>query len=104
MGERPGFVPDPPIRCRDYQIGALGAGFIMADVQLASYAEAGFPIAAIASRTRSKAEEVAERWGIPKVDDDPIALIADPDVEILDIAYPPDQQPDLIREALRQST
>lgn len=102
MGERPGFVPDPPIRCRDYQIGALGAGFIMADVQLASYAEAGFPIAAIASRTRSKAEEVANRWGIPKVHDDPIALIADPDVEILDIAYPPDQQPDLIREALRQ--
>lgn len=102
MGERPGFVPDPPIRCRDYRIGALGAGFIMADVQLASYAEAGFPIAAIASRTRSKAEEVANRWGIPKVHDDPIALIADPDVEILDIAYPPDQQPDLIREALRQ--
>ncbi|HEY6518392.1 MAG TPA: Gfo/Idh/MocA family oxidoreductase [Roseiarcus sp.] len=102
MGERPGFVPDPPIRCRDYRIGALGAGFIMAEVQLASYAEAGFPIAAIASRTRSKAEEVANRWGIPKVHDDPIALIADPDVEILDIAYPPDQQPDLIREALRQ--
>jgi predicted dehydrogenase len=102
MGERPGFVPDPPIRCRDYRIGAVGAGFIMADVQLASYAEAGFPIAAIASRTRSKAEEVANRWGIPKVHDDPIALIADPDVEILDIAYPPDQQPDLIREALRQ--
>lgn len=102
MGEHPGFVPDPPIRCRDYRIGAVGAGFIMADVQLASYAEAGFPIAAIASRTRSKAEEVANRWGIPKVHDDPIALIADPDVEILDIAYPPDQQPDLIREALRQ--
>ena len=102
MSAKPDFVPDPPIRCRDYRIGAIGAGFIMADIHLASYAEAGFPVVAIASRTRSKAEEVAKRWGIPKVHDNPAALIADPDVEILDIAYPPDQQPDLIRQALRQ--
>lgn len=102
MAERPQFEPDPVIRCRDYSIGAIGAGFIMADIHLASYKEAGFPIAAIASRTKSHAEEVAKRWGIPKAHDSPAALIEDPNVEILDIAFPPDQQPDLIRHAVRQ--
>src|SRR5450755_2168361 len=63
MSEAVEFVPDPPIRCRDYRIGAVGAGFIMADVHLASYKEAGFPVVAIASRTPEKAREVAARWG-----------------------------------------
>ncbi len=45
---------------------------------------------------------MAQRWGIPRVHDTPEALIADPDIEILDIAYPPDQQPALIRAALKQ--
>ena len=45
---------------------------------------------------------MANRWGIPKVHDTPEALIADPGIEILDIAYPPDQQPALIRAALKQ--
>jgi predicted dehydrogenase len=102
MADAPGFQPDPEIRCRDYRIGAIGSGFIMADVHLASYAEAGFPVVAIASRTPANARKVAERWGIPTVHETPQALIEDPRVEILDIAFPPDQQPDLIRHALRQ--
>jgi len=97
-----GFEPDAPVRCRDYRIGAIGSGFIMADVQLASYAEAGFPVAAIASRTRSKTEDVARRWAIPVVHATPEDLIRDPRVEIVDIAYPPDLQPALIRLALAQ--
>jgi predicted dehydrogenase len=96
------FLPDPPIRCRKYRIGAIGAGFIMADVQLASYAEAGFPVVAIASRTPAHAAEVAARWSIGKVHATPEALIEDPAVEILDIAFPPDQQPALLRHAYRQ--
>ena len=99
MTDALGFLPDPPIRCRKYRIGCIGAGFIMADVQLAAYAEAGFPVAAIASRNKDKAAEVARRWSIPTVHATPEALIADPEIEILDIAYPPDQQPDLIRSA-----
>jgi predicted dehydrogenase len=102
MGDALGFAPDVAIRCRDFRIGCIGAGFIMADVQLAAYAEAGFPVAAIASRTPAHAAEVARRWQIPRVHPDPIALIEDPAVEILDLAFPPDQQPALIRHALRQ--
>lgn len=92
--------PDPKIRVRDYKIGCIGAGMIMAECHLAAYAEAGFPVVAIASRTHSRAKEVAERWSIATVHDDPDALIADESVEIIDIAYPPDQQPALIRKAL----
>lgn len=97
-----GFEPDAPIRRRDVPIGCIGAGFIMADVQLAAYAEAGFPVVAIASRTPVRAAEVAKRWTIPRVHDTPAALIEDSGISILDIAFPPDQQPALIRHALKQ--
>lgn len=102
MSEARGFVPDPQVRVRNFKIGCIGAGMIMAECHLAAYKEAGFTVAAIASRTRAKAEEVARRWGIAKVHDTPEALIGDEAIEILDIAYPPDQQPTLIRKALAQ--
>ncbi|MCJ8519199.1 putative dehydrogenase [Pseudorhizobium tarimense] len=95
-----GFAPDPPVRVRGFRIGCIGAGMIMAECHLAAYKEAGFPVAAIASRTEARARAVAERWNILTVHATPSALIADTQVEILDIAFPPDQQPALIREAL----
>ncbi|GGB06974.1 oxidoreductase [Brucella endophytica] len=100
MDASQGFVPDPPVRARDFRIGCIGAGMIMAECHLAAYREARFPVAAIASRTKDNAAKVASRWGIPTVHDTPEALIADERIEILDIAYPPDLQPDLIRKAL----
>jgi predicted dehydrogenase len=103
MTDSRGFVPDRPIGARRFRIGAIGAGFIMADVQLAAYHEAGFPVVAIASRTPAHAAKVAERWGIGTVHGSPEALIEDPAVEIVDIAFPPDQQPALIRHALTQA-
>jgi predicted dehydrogenase len=96
------FEPDPPVRCREFKIGAIGAGFIMADVHLAGYKEGGFPVVAIASRTEANAARVAQRWGIPKVWAKPEQLIEDANVEILDLAFPPDLQPALIRRALKQ--
>src|SRR5580704_8474703 len=96
------FEPDPEIRCREYRIGCIGAGFIMADVQLRAYTGAGFPVVAIASRTPEKAANVAKRWSIPIVHRTPCELIEDPNVEIVDIAFPPDLQPELIRHALQQ--
>lgn len=94
--------PDPEIRSRDYRIGAVGAGMIMAECHLEAYRQAGFPVVAIASRTKSRATEVAGRYGIPTVHDTPEALIEDTDVDIVDIAYPPHLQPALIRHALAQ--
>ena len=45
---------------------------------------------------------MAERWSIPTVHETPEALIEDERIEILDLAFPPDQQPALIRLALKQ--
>ena len=88
MSDALDFTPDAPIRCRDFRIGCIGSGFIMADIHLAAYKTAEFPVVAIASRTREKAEAVAARWGIPTVHESPEALIEAGGFEILDIAYP----------------
>ncbi|TGP54952.1 Gfo/Idh/MocA family oxidoreductase [bacterium M00.F.Ca.ET.230.01.1.1] len=97
-----GFEPDVRVRVNDYRIGCIGAGMIMAECHLAAYAQAGFPVVAIASRTKSNAAKVADRWHIPTVHDTPEQLIEDDRVEIVDLAFPPDQQPALIRHALKQ--
>ena len=97
-----GFEPDVKVRTREYRIGCIGAGMIMAECHLAAYHAAGFPVVAIASRTRTNAEKVATRWAIPTVHDTPEQLIEDPEIEIVDLAFPPGQQPALIRHALKQ--
>jgi predicted dehydrogenase len=102
MADTKGFEPDVKVRTRDYKIGCIGAGMIMAECHLAAYKDAGFPVVAIASRTKANADKVAKRWGIPKVHTTPENLIRDETIEILDIAYPPDQQPALIKLALEQ--
>lgn len=102
MADSLGFEPDAPIRARGFRIGCVGAGMIMAECHLAAYGQAGFPVVAIASRTRSKAQAVADRWGIPMVRETPERLIEDGEIEILDLAFPPDLQPRLIRHALKQ--
>jgi predicted dehydrogenase len=102
MADTKGFEPDVKVRTRDYKIGCIGAGMIMAECHLTAYKDARFPVVAIASRTKANADKVAKRWGIPKVHTTPENLIRDETIEILDIAYPPDQQPALIKLALEQ--
>ncbi|RUU27560.1 Gfo/Idh/MocA family oxidoreductase [Mesorhizobium sp. M6A.T.Ce.TU.016.01.1.1] len=97
-----GFEPDVKVRTKEYRIGCVGAGMIMAECHLAAYHDAGFPVVAIASRTKASAEKVARRWEIPTVHSTPEQLIEDENVEIIDLAFPPDQQPALIRHALKQ--
>jgi len=86
----------------DFGIGAVGAGFIMRDVHLKAYADAGFNVVAITSRTPEIAQEVADLRGIPRVCESLEEMLDDPNVEILDIAVPPDKQPEIIRTALRR--
>lgn len=102
MLQDPAFLADPEIRCREYRIGAIGAGFIMADIHLVAYQWAGFPVCAIASRTSANAREVAAKRGIARVHETPEALLADPDVDIVDIAFPPHLQGEIIEQAIRQ--
>jgi predicted dehydrogenase len=95
-------IPAPPRRT-DFRIGASGAGFIMRDVQLVAYRNNGFQVAAISSRSPERAREVAAARGIPAVHESWRELLADPTVEILDIAVPPHLQPQIISEALQYS-
>jgi predicted dehydrogenase len=86
----------------DYQVGCIGAGFIMKDIHLVSYAEAGFDVVAIASRTPAHARAAAEEHGIGTVYDTWRELLDDPRVEIVDITFPPDQQLEIVREAAKR--
>ena len=86
---------------RDVRIGCVGAGFIMADCQLVAYRNAGLNPVAISSRSESKAREVGLRHAIPTVHADWRDLVADPQVEVLDVAVPPDIQLEVVREAAR---
>ena len=83
----------------DYGIGAIGSGFIMRDIQLPSYNDAGFRTVAIASRTPDHARAAAEQNGVAKVYDTWQELLDDPEVEIVDVAYPPDSQLEIVRAA-----
>jgi predicted dehydrogenase len=82
-------------------IGCIGAGFIMADCHLVAYRQAGFNPIAITSRTRDRAQSVADRHGIPKVYESYQELLADPRIEVIDIAVPPDIQLQVVREAVK---
>lgn len=84
----------------DFGIGAIGAGFVMRDVQLKAYADAGFNVVGITSRTPEIAREVADLRGLPRVYENLDEMLLDPDIEILDIAIPPDKQIDVIRRAV----
>lgn len=93
--------PQMPGR-KDFRIGCIGSGFIMRDCHLVAYLDAGFNPYAIASRTFDNAKAVAEERGIPNVYETWQELIQDPQIEILDIAFPPDRQLEVVREAVKQ--
>ncbi|MDQ4076114.1 MAG: Gfo/Idh/MocA family oxidoreductase [Chloroflexota bacterium] len=95
------YLPHIPAKT-DYGIGCIGAGFIMRDIHLLAYDAAGFNVVAIASRTPEHAGEVAEQRGIATVYDTWQELLDDERVEILDIAFPPDQQLGIVREAVKR--
>lgn len=82
-------------------IGCVGAGFIMADCQLVAYRQHGLNPITITSRTKATATAVAARHGIASVVDSVEAVVAHPEVRVLDVAVPPDCQADVIRKAVR---
>jgi predicted dehydrogenase len=93
--------PDLPLR-RNYAIGCVGAGGIMDNAHLPAYRKAGFNPLAISSRDLGKCRAVAARHGITKTYDSWQKLIGNPEIEILDIALPPDVQVEVVREAVKR--
>jgi predicted dehydrogenase len=94
-----GHLPTFPER-RDVGIGVVGAGFIVRDCHLVAYKGAGFKVVAITSRTEANAREVAALRAVPRVYPDVESLLADPEVEVVDVAVPPAAQPGVIRRIL----
>ncbi len=96
------YFIDPVMPQRlDYRIGCIGAGFIMRDCHLVAYTDAGFNPQAITSLSVEESNAIATRHNIPKVYENWHQLIADPDIEIVDIAIPPDAQLEVIREVVK---
>ncbi len=81
-------------------IGIVGAGFIVRDCHLVAYADAGFKVVGITSRTGAGARGVAALRGVPKVFDSVEAMLDDPAVSVVDVAVPPLEQPGVIRRIL----
>src|SRR6476646_7176807 len=94
------YRPTLPRR-KDWRIGCIGAGFIMADCHLVAYRQAGFNPVAIAARRKDQADSVAHRHQIPGSYADYRELLRDPRVEVVDVAVPPDLQLGVIREIVR---
>jgi predicted dehydrogenase len=93
------YLPRLPRR-KDFRIGCVGSGFIMRDCHLVAYRQAGFNPVALAARDPQRARAVAQLHGIPRCHATVADLLADESVEILDIAVPPDAQPQIIRQAV----
>jgi predicted dehydrogenase len=85
---------------RDVGIGVVGAGFIVRDCHLVAYAEAGFRVAGITSRSIDKAREVAALRGLPRVYESLDLMLDDPAIAVVDIGVPPCDQPDVIDRIL----
>lgn len=93
--------PQLPKR-KDFRIGCIGSGFIMKDCHLVSYRQGGLTPYAIASRTYENAKAVAQAHDIPNIYESWEELIEDTNIEILDIAIPPDQQLSVVKEAVKK--
>jgi predicted dehydrogenase len=84
----------------DLGIGVVGAGFIVRECHLVAYAQSGFRVVGITSRTKESAEEVARLRCVPMVFDSVEAMLDDPAVDVVDVAVPPDEQPAVIGRIL----
>ncbi len=95
------YLPQLPKRL-DWRIGCVGSGFIMRDCHLVAYRQAGFNPVAITSRDPGHAEAVAKQHAIPCVHRTLDELLDDRTIEVLDVAVPPDVQPDMLRRAIER--
>jgi predicted dehydrogenase len=89
-------IPDADRR----PVGVIGAGAIVQVAHLPAYRRHGIPVAGICDLDPARAEDVRARFGLPAVrtvDE----LLADPGIEVVDIAVVPHAQPALAERSLR---
>lgn len=81
-------------------IGIIGCGGIVKSAHLPAYRQYGLNIVGVYDIRPEATEGVQEKFGVKKVFSDLDALLADPAIEIVDIATHPAQRIPLIRRAL----
>lgn len=84
---------------RDYGIGIIGAGAIVNAAHLPAYRKAGFNVIGITDLDVDRARKTAKQFEVPKVYERVQALLDDAAVRIVDIAVPPWNQLNLVRQA-----
>jgi predicted dehydrogenase len=82
-------------------IGVVGAGAIVDVAHLPAYRARGLEVQGIFDIDRGRAEDVQRRHGLSQVYKALGELLADEDIEVVDIAVVPDAQPEIIRMALQ---
>ena len=82
----------------DYGIGFVGCGGIVQYAHIPAYQKAGFRMVAAYDIKRESAEKVAELTGTARVCESLDELLADPAVDIVDIAVMPWAQLDVVRQ------
>lgn len=95
--EPPG-PPAPPLG-----IGVIGAGWIVRECHLPAYRSSGLNVVGIASRRQTQAAKLAEQFDLPRSYARWDQLLEDQGVQVLDIAFPPHEQPKIIGAALREA-
>ena len=88
---------------RRLRVGLIGAGIFAREAHLPALLKAGaqYEVAAVCSRRLTQAQEVAALVpGGTEAMDDVDALLARPDIEVVDIVLPIDVQPALVEKAL----
>jgi predicted dehydrogenase len=73
----------------DYGIGIIGCGGIVNYAHLPAYNAGGLRVLACYDRDYEVAQGTAQAYGIPSVAESVEALLADPEIEIVDIAVTP---------------
>jgi predicted dehydrogenase len=81
-------------------IAIVGAGAIVDVAHLPAYRRGGLRIIGITDLDHDRARAVAERHGVDRVYSDLDHLLADDDVEVVDVAVPPKAQPGIARQVL----
>ncbi len=82
----------------DYGIGSIGCGGIVQYAHMPAYRKAGFRVVGVYDIKRETATAVAAENNVQTVYASVQELLADPRVEIVDIAVPPWEQRDIVRQ------
>jgi predicted dehydrogenase len=97
----PDYAPRFPAG-RTLGIGILGAGKIAQSAHLPAYAQYGLRVAGVWSRSAATTATVLDRFpGVGRVYGSAEELLADPDVDIVDLATGPDRRADWLARAVR---